>query len=313
MAIEHKILEAQSVKMDATGSGSITAYDSVFYELDDGADIVMPGAYKRSLPAFLERGFGTKDHEWSYDGAISFPVAASEDNYGLKTTFAFHSTPDAQAIRVKAQERMDAGLKVFKSIGYETMEAEVIFQPQFEERLKGILPADKYDLAIAKAQAKGFQKVRLLQDVELYESATVVVPMLKSAEATGVKAATETQATGEVVVSETTVEDYADGADLPLKPAMEVVMKALEKVISHAESRKEVHKKEGRRFSSATVETLQGLRAQIDSLLDEGAVEEPPADTSDEAAASEKAFESETIELGIAAALAELELMKMSA
>ncbi len=190
--------------MSEEGSGSLSCHPSTFFDLDDGGDIAMKGCYEDTSERFLKSGFTAQDHDWSYGGLKGFPVEFYETDFGPYSTFKFHSTPDAQELRVKCRERLEAGKTVSISIGYEAKDVEVIYPHQYETRLKEVLPQDKFESALQKARERKFSRIRLLKNVELYEYSVVVVPMNKNAAATGVKSSPV--ATTEKKVSEISVD-----------------------------------------------------------------------------------------------------------
>lgn len=188
MEKEFKLIDMSQLKfLDEDGPGGFEGYASNFGELDDGADIALPGAYKETLERFLHQGFTAHSHDWSYDGVIGYPVDAREDDRGLYIKSQFHSTPDAQMVRTKARERMEAGKAVKLSIGYEAKQVSYINAKDYAEQLPKFLQPDKVDAGIEKA--KRFPRVRLLHKMNLFEHSIVTVPMLNSAQVLSVKEA----------------------------------------------------------------------------------------------------------------------------
>jgi HK97 family phage prohead protease len=192
MSLERKFLPLVALSPDAAksigttdGPGSFRGYPSKFYDLDDVADIVLPGAYKDTIEEFLQAGFTAHSHDWGYDGVIGYPVSAVEDEIGLDSVTEFHSTPDAQMVRTKAAERLKAGKKVFLSIGYEVLEAITIRAADYAKELPKYIPAAK--LAATLAKARNFTQVRLLKKIHLYEYSLVTAPALRTAEVSEVK------------------------------------------------------------------------------------------------------------------------------
>ena len=76
--MERKEFRLDSVTSDA---GSFEGYGSVFGNVDRVGDVVMPGAYTKTLPTFLRDGV----IHWSHDFAtpVAWPTAAYEDARGL--------------------------------------------------------------------------------------------------------------------------------------------------------------------------------------------------------------------------------------
>ncbi len=101
----------------ALENNTMSGGPSVIGNLDEGQDVVFPGAFKPVLSTFLKRGFIAFGHEWD-DLPIAFPVVAREEGRLLYSEARFHSTQAAQDARTVASERLDAGLEVPLSIGF---------------------------------------------------------------------------------------------------------------------------------------------------------------------------------------------------
>jgi HK97 family phage prohead protease len=143
---------------DEDGPGGFEGYASTFGNKDRAGEIVVKGAFQKSLDRFKSDGFIAIGHDWG-----GLPVAtvteAYEDEKGLFIKGEFHSTKEAQDARTVMQERLARGKSVGLSIGYEVKDAE--------------------------QTAKG----RLLKEIELYETSIVTVPCNPEANATEAKGA----------------------------------------------------------------------------------------------------------------------------
>ena len=151
--MEHKQVDFQV--SDVSDEGTITGYGSVFGALDAGNDIVLPGAFKKSLAA---RGGKPIPMLWNH--IDSFPIGkwteVSEDERGLKLTGKFTmASTKAQEIHALAKDQVISGL----SIGYKTKNAEV-------DESTGI---------------------RRLKELDLWEVSVVTFPMLDIAQINTVK------------------------------------------------------------------------------------------------------------------------------
>lgn len=149
--------ELKELKDDGTFSG----YASVFNQEDQGADIVMPGAFQASINDIKARK-KTLPMLWAHDSRI--PIGGytelREDTYGLWCEGKFTKGV------VKADEThalMKDGVIDGLSIGYRTEKYEIDNSDP-----------DKY--------------VRRLQQVKLFEISVVTFPMLDIARVTDVKA-----------------------------------------------------------------------------------------------------------------------------
>lgn len=179
-----KFVELKDLRVTDKGPGTIEGYRAVF-SVDHGGDLIVPGAFRESIPEFLSSGFTAESHDWKFSNAIGFPVDAREDDYGLFVVSQFHSTPDAQAVRTKAKERMKAGKKVGFSFGYSVEEYDYIDKHKYETELPRYVKAA--DLSYNLNMARRFPQVRLLKKVKMVEDSLVTKGMNPQAEATGVK------------------------------------------------------------------------------------------------------------------------------
>lgn len=147
----------RDMKATSDGNGTISGYFSVFGNVDRANEIVVKGAFAQTIPEFLKSGYIAVNHDW---GAVpvAMPLQAYEDEIGLFVTAEFHSTPKAQEIRQTVQERIEKGLDVKCSIGYQVKEADY-----------------------------NTDGVRLLKSIELFEASIVNTPANPRAALTGVK------------------------------------------------------------------------------------------------------------------------------
>jgi HK97 family phage prohead protease len=97
----------------ATDSGELDGYASVFNVIDLDQDVVLPGAFKKTLDGWSRAKAPlplTADHDLSSDGVIGSVVHAEEDHYGLRIKARFSAVAKAQAIRTKMVEGHLRGL-----------------------------------------------------------------------------------------------------------------------------------------------------------------------------------------------------------
>lgn len=185
MNIERKFTALKDLTVSDEGPGSIEGYRSVFGVIDEGGDIVVKGAFADTLSEYLHLGFTAHSHDWNFSEAVGFPVEAKEDEHGWWVKSQFHSTDDAQKIRTKAKERMEAGKQVGFSFGYAPKKFVHIEAKDYEEELPKYIKADLLPAMLQKAQE--FNRIRVLKEVEAIEDSIVTAPMNKRAAATGVK------------------------------------------------------------------------------------------------------------------------------
>jgi HK97 family phage prohead protease len=146
--------------------GTIEGYGSVFGLLDRGGDMVMKGAFKKTLREWKKLK-QLPQMLWSHDmsNIIGLWTDMEEDDKGLKLTGELVlEVPQAQVAYALMKRNAVKGL----SIGYRTRDYEI-------DRTTG---------------------VRKLKEVELYEVSLVSVPMLAEAQVTGVKSGVPFDAPG---------------------------------------------------------------------------------------------------------------------
>ena len=137
--------------------GTIEGYGSMFGLMDRGGDIVMPGAFKKTLSAWRKLK-QLPSMLWSHN--TDMPIGTwdemVEDDKGLKIKGQLvMGVPQAQVAHELLKAKAVRGL----SIGYRTKHADM-------DRTTG---------------------ARKLNEVELFEISLVAIPMLPEAQVTGVK------------------------------------------------------------------------------------------------------------------------------
>lgn len=142
---------------DDAPTGTIEGYGSVFNIMDRGGDMVLPGAFKKSLKEWKKLK-QLPPMLWSHDTSIPIGVWTdmAEDEKGLRVTGELVlEVPTAATAHALLKRGAVKGL----SIGYRTRDYDI-------DRTTG---------------------VRRLKDVELFELSLVSLPMLPEAQVTGVK------------------------------------------------------------------------------------------------------------------------------
>ncbi len=147
--------KAFATEFKVSGDGrTVEGYASTFGNVDAVGDVVVAGAYKRTLNARLDRLKVLRDHEHP----IGKPVEAFEDTKGLYTKSRISDTPLGNETLTLLRD----GVLDRMSIGYEPVTKEF---GQFEGK-----------------------QVRFLKEIKLYEWSVVTFPANESAAVTGVKA-----------------------------------------------------------------------------------------------------------------------------
>lgn len=146
-----KTCALSELKMLEDGHGGISGYGSTFGNADRVGDVIVKGAFSKSLDRFKSDGFIAIGHDW-----VGLPVGSITDAYedakGLYIEGEFHSTDEAQAARKWVRERMDRKKSVGLSIGFNLIDSE---------RTKD---------------------GRILKEIEIFECSVVTVPCNPQAE-----------------------------------------------------------------------------------------------------------------------------------
>lgn len=142
-------------------SGFIEGYASVFNNVDTGGDVVLPGAFKKTLKERLAKNFiklvdSHNIHEGT-SAVIGVVSEAKEDDTGLWFKGRLSSVARAQDVRTKVRE----GILDSTSFGYDTVKASA-----------------------------GKDGVNYLKELKLYEVSVVIWGMNPLASLTAVKSAT---------------------------------------------------------------------------------------------------------------------------
>lgn len=105
--------------------GEISGWASVYNVIDSQDDIVLPGAFKRTINAWKASGRTIPlvlDHEHDTDGIIGSITDMKDTPTGLRFSAKFSSVPRAQEARTKAREGDLTGLSIFGPIIHKSFE-----------------------------------------------------------------------------------------------------------------------------------------------------------------------------------------------
>lgn len=154
-------LEVKAANADGTEApgGILEGYASVFDNTDLGGDIVVKGAFSKTLKERLKKKFiKLYDSHMIFEGTqavIGVVTDAKEDDYGLWFQALFSSVQRAQDIRQKIKE--------------------------------GVLNALSFGYDVVKFEDNSASKTRLLKELKLYEISVVPWGMNPKAEITAAK------------------------------------------------------------------------------------------------------------------------------
>ena len=119
MSIQHKSFD---LDLKDDGGDGFMAYFAAFGNVDRVGEIIEPGAFK-NLGAFSADGWVGTNHDMEMFAGAGYPTEVGQDARGLWVRGKWHSTPDAQVVRTKVKERLDAGKSVKCSIGYKVLDS----------------------------------------------------------------------------------------------------------------------------------------------------------------------------------------------
>lgn len=149
--MERKTLVAPVEWKTVSGDpGALEGYLSVFGNIDEGGDVVLPGAFKKTLAHWQQSGRKIPllvDHKLSTDGVVGSIDHAREDQVGVKVRASFSSITKAQDIRTLMLEGHLGGMSF------------------------------TYEPRRSRPGMKDGQKVRYLEEVRLFEGTITPFPM----------------------------------------------------------------------------------------------------------------------------------------
>lgn len=224
--------------------GEFEGYAAVFGNLDRTGDIILPGAFKETLPTFLAEGIIAWQHDWSTP--IGKPLDASEDSKGL---FIKAMISDTEAGR-DARTLMKDGVVRKMSIGYDAAEYDWLDA----DNIASYLGAGYAGYSLREIQ-RACDWGRALKKINLYEVSPVSVPANREADITGVKGV------------------LPDGT--PLEEQFRFALAASNELTARFKSLHELRQTEGRKLSESNrarlksfAEALVGAQDALSALLE---------------------------------------------
>lgn len=190
MELIRKVFEIKGASLD---DNCIKGPASVMGVMDRGGDVIFPGFFKNSLPAFRKNGFVAVGHKWD-QLPVAMPTMAVEKGNQLYTEAEFHSHQAAQDARSVARERLDKSLNMGLSIGF-FMEPTGYKNFRTGKDLLRFAADGGYDMGMFDTEGIGSYKSpcrALIDGDELIEYSIVPAPMNILAGASEVKSLTET-------------------------------------------------------------------------------------------------------------------------
>lgn len=170
---------------------TLVCWPSVTGVMDLYQDVIFPGAFKKCLPLFLDRGFCPTDHEWKWGSIVAIPTVAEERGNKLYSECVFHSDQNSQDALTKCRERLDLGKQVGQSIGFMMMQSGYV---SFDNGKALLAYAKKkgYDMALFDVKGIGActDACSAIIDIEeLWEYSLTPVPANQHAMAIAIKSA----------------------------------------------------------------------------------------------------------------------------
>jgi HK97 family phage prohead protease len=163
----------------ATDTGGFRGYAARFLNIDRQGDIILPGAFAKALPAFMDDGgLVLADHSNTTGAVIGTLIDAAEDNNGLIVDVQFSATKSGQEVRQLMAERALRKMSISffgKSMNYNQKQIEEVWSTY------GYKPSDMQ----RKNAARG---AKVITDVsEILEVSVVPIPANADASILAVK------------------------------------------------------------------------------------------------------------------------------
>jgi HK97 family phage prohead protease len=163
----------------ATDTGGFRGYAARFLNIDRQGDIILPGAFAKALPAFMDDGgLVLADHSNTTGAVIGTLIDAAEDNNGLIVDVQFSATKSGQEVRQLMAERALRKMSISffgKSMNYNQKQIEEVWNTY------GYKPSDMQ----RKNAARG---AKVITDVsEILEVSVVPIPANADASILAVK------------------------------------------------------------------------------------------------------------------------------
>ncbi len=141
------------------GERIIEGYASIFDNVDLGGDMVVRGAFEKTIAERGPAGQNLIKVFWWHQDPIGYPLDIREDEKGLWTRARISKTPRGDEALTLARD----GVAAHMSFAY-----DVVGEPEIDE--------------------KDGQEIRILRELKLYEFGPVIWPMNEAAVVTAAKA-----------------------------------------------------------------------------------------------------------------------------
>lgn len=169
----------------SSDTGGFEGYGSVFWNIDKHGDVILPGAFRDSLPKFLDEGFmGGVGHD--HDRPAGRFVKAYEDDRGLFVEGKFSDVTSGKEARILLMDRVVQKLSV--GLDREGLETSQVTAGQLKAMWQkaGYKPTADDDRRL-----KGRKSIRLIHRASLKEVSPVTIPANDEARILAVKKLSE--------------------------------------------------------------------------------------------------------------------------
>jgi uncharacterized protein len=158
-SFEFKLCHEFKILGEPSSSGILEGYAAVFGNVDRDNEVIVPGAFAKSIQDFKQSGFLCNQHNWKEElGTIT---DAKEDDRGLLISAEFYSTPDAQQVRQRLAEKMARGRQQGMSIGYRVKQAEK------RNGVRQLLELDLLEVSVVTVPANPQARVSAVKELDL--------------------------------------------------------------------------------------------------------------------------------------------------
>jgi HK97 family phage prohead protease len=258
-AREYKTFSFKAGDTAGLNDDEFQGYLAIFNVIDDGGDVILPGAFANTLGDFLRDGVVCWQHDWATP--IGRWLEAREDAHGLFVKGKISLTTAGKDALILLRD----GVVKKLSIGYEPKGYRILSDAE------GIALVGQAAYDAALRQLPFYRDgVRALTDVTLYEGSPVSIPMMPLATITGVK-------------------EGAPHAGLSLDAHFSAVLAANGEYVARMKALADLRRKEGRMLSAANREKLEQMKdslaehlQMLDDLLDAALAADPAEDPPDD-------------------------------
>lgn len=234
---EYKTLSFKAGDTDGLADDQFQGYLSTFNNIDDGCDVIAPGAFVGTIPDFLTDGVVCWQHDWMTP--IGRWLEAREDSYGLFVKGQISQTTAGKDALILLRDRVITKM----SIGYQVLGYRMLSDDE------GVAMFGQAAYDAAMHGLPWYQDgIRLLTSVKLFEGSPVTVPMNPKAVITGVK----------------------DGllAGLSHDAHFAAVLAAVGGYEARVKALADLRRKEGRTLSAANSDKLRSMRDSLAGHMD---------------------------------------------